>query len=336
MNGKHICLCIGLSLLISTASPGQQSELNQLGTSMANFLKIGVGARASAMGDAYVALADDISSLYWNPGGLATLQRNEVMFYFSDWLLDTKVYFFGASFRLGHVGVFGFSINTFSSGEIQETTIMEPEGTGRTFSAGDFSAGLTYSRQITDRFSAGITLKYIRESLDRENASTVAIDLGSVFVTDFLNNLRIGFAMSNLGGRMQLEGTDLALLHLQEPGVKYVRTQLGTEPWDIPLLFRFGIATDMIRQEDYRLTVSSEVMDSRDFGYRISTGGEVAFKEMIFLRGGYRFKYDETDLALGFGLKLPDVQGFGLKFDYAYEDFGILNQIQKFSLILMY
>ncbi len=336
MNRNYTFLCISLAFFISTSAFGQQSELNQVGTSMANFLKIGVGARASAMGDAYVALSDDISSLYWNPGGLASLQKNEIMFSFSDWLVDTGIYFFGASFRLENVGVFGVSMYSFTSGDIAETTVLEPDGTGRTFSAGDFSAGLTYSRQITDRFSAGITVKYIRESLDREYASTIALDVGSVFVTNFFNDLRIGFALSNLGGRMKLEGTDLAVQVLQEPGVKYVRTQLGTEPWDIPLLFRFGMATDVIQKEDFQLTVSSEVMDSRDFAYNINSGGEFAFKNMIFLRGGYKFNLDEADLTFGFGLNLPDVKGVGLKFDYAYEDFGILSQIQKFSLILRY
>jgi len=336
MNRNTTILGIGISLLLSTSAQGQQSELNQIGTSMANFLKIGVGARASAMGDAYVALSDDISSLYWNPGGLARVEGNEVMFHYIDWLLDTKIYFFGASFGNEDLGTFGFSINAFSSGEISETTIWEPDGTGRTFDVGDFAAGLTYSRRITDRFSAGITLKYIHERLDRENASTMALDVGSVFVTNFFNDLRIGFALSNLGGRMQLEGTDLAVQYLPEEGTKYVRAQLGTEPWDIPLLFRFGVATDLIRHEQYRVTLSSEVMDSRDFDYRINTGGEVALKETVFLRGGYKFREDEADLTLGFGLNLPRVQGFGLKVDFAYEDFGILNQIQMFSLTLRY
>jgi len=337
MKTKIFCPClIFLIILGNINASGQQKELTQLGTSMANFLKIGVGARATAMGDAYVALSDDISSLYWNPGGLGTLKKNEVLFQITDWLLDTRLYFFGISYRLQDLGVMGLSIYSFTSGDIEETTIWEPDGTGRTFTTSDFAAGLTFSRQITDRFSAGLTLKYISERLDREKASTVAIDVGSVFVTDFFNNMRIGFAFCNLGGRMQLEGTGLTVQYLQEPGVKYVRAQLGTEPWDIPLLIRFGVATDVIRRDNLRLTVSSEVMDSRDFIHRIATGAELALADMLFLRAGYKFRYDETGLTLGAGVNISVPQGLGMKLDYAYSGYDLLGNTQRFSITFMF
>lgn len=337
-NSKRIYLFLVYLLLVYVTVPasGQQSELNQVGTSMANFLKIGVGARAAAMGDAYVALSDDITALYWNPGGLGSLQNNEVLFQYNDWLLDTRLYFFGISYRIDRLGILGFSINSFSSGDIQETTIWEPDGTGRTFSASDFAAGLTYSRQITDRFSAGITLKYIVEQLHREKASTVAIDVGSIFVTNFLNDMRIGFALSNLGGRMQLEGTDLTYYGRVEQAIKYSRVQLGSEPWDIPLLFRLGLATDVIQSKNLRLTVATEVMDSRDFIQRIATGGELALGDMMFVRGGYKFNYDQSDLSLGAGLKLSVPPGIGLKLDYAYDNYGVFDMTQRFSIILTF
>lgn len=336
MKSKGFYLFLAFFMLGTISAFGQKTELNQKGTSMANFLKIGIGGRATAMGDAYVALSDDISSVYWNPGGLGTLKNNEALFQITNWLLDTRLYFFGISLRMGNLGVLGFNINSFYSGDIQETTIWEPDGTGRTFSASDFAAGLTYSRQITDRFSTGITLKYIYERLDREKASTLALDIGSVFITNFFNNMRIGFALSNLGGRMQLEGTDLTVQYLMEESIKYTRAQLGTEPWDIPLLFRFGMATDLIRKDNLRLTVASEVMDSRDFIHRISTGAELALNDMVFLRGGYKFKYDEEDLTLGAGLKMALPQGVGIKIDYAYANYGILNNTQRFSIIFMF
>jgi hypothetical protein len=332
------CSYLILALLIfsATFAFGQKAELTQKGTSMANFLKIGVGARASAMGGAYVALSNDVSSLYWNPGGLGMLEKNEALFQITNWIMDTKLYFVGISYKLGSLGILGFHFNSFSSGDIEETTILEPDGTKRTFTASNFAAGLTFSRQLTNRFSAGITLKYISESLDRENAETVAIDVGSVFITNFFNNLRIGFAFCNLGGRMQLQGTDLNFQHLAEPGNKYTRAELGTEPWDIPLLFRFGVATDVIRRDFITLTMSTEVMDSRDFTYRITSGGELAIKNILFLRGGYKFNYDEADLTFGAGFKLSGPSGMGIKLDYAYGNYGVLNNTEKLSIIFMF
>jgi len=333
---KHLYFFLALFVISATLAFGQKAELNQKGTSMANFLKIGIGARATAMGGAYVALSNDVSSLYWNPGGLGMLGKNEALFQITNWIMDTKLYFVGISYKLSSLGILGFHFNSFSSGDIEETTILEPEGTGRSFTASDFSVGLTFSRQLTNRFSAGITLKYISESLDRENAKTVAIDIGSIFITNFFNNLRIGFAFCNLGGRMQLAGTDLNFQHLAEPGIKYTRAELGTEPWDIPLMFRFGIATDVIRSDVITFTMSTEVMDSRDFTYRIATGGELALKDIMFLRGGYKFNYDEADLTFGVGLKLSIPSGIGLKLDYAYGNYGILNNTQILSAIFMF
>jgi hypothetical protein len=301
---------------------------------MANFLKIEVGARAAAMGGAYVALADDISSLYWNPGGLGTLQSNEILIQTTNWILDTKMNFVGIGYQLGNFGVLGLSINSFSSGDIQETTILEPEGTESTYSASDIAAGISFGRQITDRFSAGLTLKYVSEQISTERASTVAIDIGSVFRTNFLNDMRIGFALSNLGGRMQMDGSGLMIRHIVDPGAKQAPATLFTEPWDIPLLFRFGLATDIIKAENLRLTVASEIMDSRDFVDRFSMGGEIAVGEMLFLRGGYKTRYDEISLTLGAGLNLSLQSGLGLRIDYAYVDYGIFESTERYSLIL--
>ncbi|UCE19492.1 MAG: PorV/PorQ family protein [Gemmatimonadota bacterium] len=336
MNIRSLSFCLVLLILSCMTSFGQESDLNQVGTSMANFLKIGVGARATAMGDAYVAVSDDITSLYWNPGGLATLKKNEALFQITDWLLDMRLYFFGISYNTGNLGTIGCSIYSFSSGEMEETTIDKPDGTGRTFSAADFAAGLTYSKRLTDRFSAGMTLKYISERLDQEKASTVAIDVGSIFMTNFLNDMRIGFALSNLGGQMQLEGPSLTVQHIEDPGTKYTRAQLGTDSWDIPLLIRFGVATDVVRRDDLRVTIASEVMDSRDFTHRAAAGGELAVRDMVFFRGGYKIEYDEADVTLGFGLKIISSQGIEMRVDYAYGTYGLLDNAQRFSIIFAF
>jgi len=338
MGRKVLFLALSLLVLLGSvfSAQGQTSELNQIGTSMANFLKIAVGARASAMGGAFVALSDDISSLYWNPGGLGMLRHNSAIFQSTNWLLDTKFYFAGVSFYLANRGTVGLSLSSFSSGDILETTIYQPDGTGRKFDAGNFMAAATYSRQITDRFSAGLTLRYVTERLDREKAATVAIDVGSVFITNFLNNMRIGFALSNLGGRMTLSGTDLTVQYLMPPGTKYARAQLGTDPWDIPLLIRFGVATDAVRTDRFRLTLATEVLDTRDYDYRIATGAELALMNHVFLRGGYKFHFEEENFSFGGGFTAATPGGVGIQFDYAFVNHKILDHSQMFSIILSF
>jgi len=325
-------LFIFLFTCLLKAQNGSSPE--QVGTSMANFLKIGVGARALAMGDAYVALADDITSLYWNPGCLDRIPKNEMVTQYIDWILDSQIYFIGIGYKVPTIGTFGVSVHYFSSGEMEETTLQEPEGTGRTFTASDMSLGLTYSKQITDRFSTGITVKYIQETLSRESASTFAFDIGNIFETNFFNNMRIGMSLSNLGGTMRLQGVELERQYSTNPDfpTKVTRANLKTQDWNIPLFFRLGVATNVIENEQYRITVSSEVMDSRDYIHRISVGSEIAFWEKTFLRVGYKFNNDERNITLGGGVNLP-MGSSNLKINYGYGNFGVFNNTQRFSLI---
>lgn len=333
---KRTLVIFTIIVLISyQSSSAQDSDLNQVGTSMANFLKIGVGARAVSMGGAFVAISNDVSSTFWNPGGLAFTQ-NQMMFQVTNWIADTKHYFFAASYGMGDLGSLGLSVISFNSGDIEETTLYEPEGTGRNFSAGNLCAGLTLSKKFTDRFSAGVTLKYVSENLDRSSASTVAIDIGSIFITNFLNNMRIGISLSNLAGRMQLDGSDLTVQYLAENGTKYTSSQLRTESWDIPLLFRFGLATNAIETEDYRFLISSEIIDTRDYEYQSVIGGEFNYSEIISLRVGYKFNFDETSLSFGAGLNIEKISGINLNVDYSFNDYGILNTIHSVSLLFAY
>jgi len=311
--------------------------MEQIGTSMANFLKIGIGAREVAMGGAAVADCDNVTALFWNPGALDRMQKSEVIFQHASWLVNTKIYYLGAGFKIPGIGSIGISIDYFDSGDIEETTLTFPEGTGRTFNTYDLAAGLTYARNITERFSAGITVKYIQEGLDREKASTVAIDIGSVFETNFLNNLKIGMSLSNLGGRMKLAGSGLQVQYSVNPDypTKVTTADLSTEEWDIPLYFRLGVATDILKNETMRWHMTAEVMDSRDYIYRFALGSEIGFFERYFLRGGYKFMYDEEDLTLGAGVNL-DFSWAQIRLDYAFANYGVFDNTQRFSIIFAF
>jgi hypothetical protein len=342
MSKTPYLLSVILTLLISgyqveiVRAQNNDGTLEHVGTSVANYLKVGVGARASSMGGAYVALSDDITSLYWNPGGIGMVDHNEAVFSITDWFMDTKMYFFAASYNVEKFGIIGLSINSFTSGDIEETTVDQPEGTGRSFSASNHTIGLTYSKRLIDRFSMGITLKYIQENLDRTTGSAFAIDVGSIFITNFFNDMRIGFAMSNLGEQMHFSGSDLEFQVSRGQEGKPVQVSYLTQSWNLPLMFRFGLATELFDTDLYRLTVSGEVFDSRDFKYRIHSGAEFAFNEMVFLRGGYKFNYEITDFSIGGGIVLPSYQDLGIRFDYSYENHTYFGGIQKISAFITY
>lgn len=319
---------------------GQESS--QVGTSMANFLKIGAGARATAFGDAYVAIASDASATYWNPGGLGFLSRTEALFQSTSWIAGTDLYFLSIGIPVGNWGVFGASVYSFTSGDIEETTLIQPEGTGRLVSASDIAIGVSYARQLTDRFSAGMTIKYIKEQLSRESASTVAFDVGSIFITNFLHEMRIGISMSNLGGKMRLDGPDLIRSHDLAPDLptnKYVDASLSTQDWDIPLTFWIGVATDMFKTDKSSLTIAAAVNDSRDYDLRYNYGAEYGFEvtkdQKVFARVGYKDNYDEEGLTVGGGLSISLV-GYKFRADYAYVDTGRLGNSHRYSLGIVF
>lgn len=335
----YLFAAFSIVLLIQVPTVNAQNNdgtFEHVGTSAANYLKVGVGARASAMGGAYVALSDDITSLYWNPGGIGTIDNDEAVFHVTDWFMDTSMYFFGASYNIENIGIIGLSINSFSSGDIEETTIDQPGGTGRAFNTSNHTIGLTYARRLIDRFSFGVTVKYVQENLDRSGANAFAIDVGSVFTTNFLNNMRIGFAMSNLGQQLSFAGSDLDFQVSRGQEGKPVQASYLTQGWDLPLMFRFGLATELYETEYYRLTVSGEVFDSRDYRYRVHAGAEFGFREVVFLRGGYKFNYDISEYALGAGVNIPTYQDLGVRFDYSYENHEYFGAVQKISAFITY
>lgn len=319
------------TFLIGNAHAG----LNHVGTSVANFLKIGVGGKAVAMGDAFTAIADDPSALYWNPGGLGFQDDIAVHFTYTNWILDTKHNFLGVVLPMHGVGTVGLSIISFSSGDIEETTIYKPHGTGRVFNTSDLSLGLSFSRQLTDRYSVGITAKYLSEKLALESASSVALDIGSVFIVSYKYNVRMGIVLANFGGNMKMDGLDLET-SVTTDNNKQVEARLKTYSWPLPLSFRVGLATDVISTDFHRLTLAADVYDPRDFKARENLGFEYAIKSMFFIRGGYKIGYDEDSFSAGVGFNYS-VKGVGkLLFDYSFSDMGRLDNITRFTIGLSF
>ncbi len=328
---RNVCLIALAAFWVSGAHAG----LNHVGTSVANFLKIGVGGKAVAMGDAFTAIADDPSALYWNPGGLGFQKNIAVHFTYTNWILDTKHNFLGVVLPVQGVGTVGLSIISFSSGDIEETTIYKPHGTGRVFSATDLSLGLSLSRRLTDRYSVGVTAKYLSEKLALESASSVALDIGSVFIVSYKYNVRMGIVLSNFGGNMQMNGLDLET-SVTTDNNKQVEARLKTYSWPLPLIFRVGLAADLISTKFHRLTLSADVYDPRDFKARENIGFEYAIRSMFFLRGGYKIGYDEDTFAAGVGFNYR-VKGVGkILFDYSFSDMGRLDNITRFTIGLSF
>ncbi len=307
--------------------------VNYRGTSAVNFLKIGMGAKLVGIAESDITFSQDASSLFWNPGAISRINNTSAVFSYSTWLVETNLTYFAFTLPT-EFGTAGLDVTYFSSGDIEETTLEKQEGTGRVVSANDLSIGLAFAKNLTDRFSVGLKVKYIREQLVSVTADAFAFDIGSVFETSFLNNMKLGISLSNFGSQMQFDGNDLLVTHVVpgSPTNKQIPAILQTNEWNLPLFFRIGLATNAFEFENYKLAVSYAITDSRDYETRHNLGAAFTFMDVLTLRGGYRFNYDEATFSAGLGVAIPSDFMGKVMFDYAYTDFGELKDIHQLTV----
>ena len=329
-----------LARLLVALTFGVTASLAQakIGTTAAQFLGIPVGPKAIAMGSAFVASNEDVSSLYWNPGALGFATRSQVAFSNTDWLVGTNFRWVGGIFALDGVNVIGLSLTNLDYGEGEVTTVVAPDGTGERWSASDVALAVTYTRRFTDRFSIGGSGKYIYQRVHNESASTMAFDFGLLFVTGF-NEMRLGMSISNFGGDLTLDGRDLLQRVDIDPANsgsnKSLPGKLKTDDWPIPLLFRVGIAMDVIKSDLVTWTVAGDALRPSDNVETINLGTQLGWGDMIFFRVGIKgigIDEGEEGLSFGGGVKYS-LEGIAvLQADYASTQFGMFGNLNTLSV----
>lgn len=348
---RSITLLMVAALVLVVSGAWAEPKFSKVGFSGMQFLKIGAGARASAMAGAFTAVADDATALYWNPAGISRLRSINATFAHTNWFVDINNEYIACVFPGGLLGNFGFSASFLSMGEMQRTTIddittkaREDEGEGLpTFSASDFALGLTYARSLTNKFSVGLTAKYVREKIAEMSASGLSFDIGTYYLTGF-KTLRIGMAIVNYSGETQFRGTDLQK-EWKDPSWPDNFTgnqwEISSQPFPMPLQFKMGIAYDFILGRDHMLTTTGEMIHPNDGNEKVLVGLEYKWNNPIVglaLRGGYKYDPDwyETksaadNMSAGIGIS----RRFGasrISVDYAYTNMGYLENVHRFSL----
>lgn len=338
-----IKLTLGLLLVALVFPAASQDDVTKVGTTAAKFLTIPVGARATALGGAFAAMANDATAAYWNPGMLARLEKNEISFTHSKYFADLNLEFASAVFRWENFGTVAFSVLALSTGEMLVTTVDDPEGSlGSTFDVGSYAVGVSYARGLTDKFAIGGTFKYIYENIARSRASGIAIDAGTIFTTPF-NGVRLGVGISNFGQKLKISGADLLVQKDIDPSIRgnneSINANLSTDAFDLPLNLRIGLAYDAIKSESSRLTVAIDALHPNDNSESLNAGAEwTLFKDFFALRGGYRNVFldeNENSYTAGFGLQYRS-ESLRLRFDYAYADQQHLQGIHQFGFSIQY
>ena len=293
------------------------------GTASAEFLKIGVGARAAGMGETFVAVANDASALYWNPAGLAQIKENEVIVAHSNWLVDIKHDFVGAVYHITSEDAVGFSMTSLQTDDMAVTTELQPYGNGTYFRYGDIALGLTYSRRMTPQFSFGGTVRYLEETLDVLKMRSVVIDLGTYYWTG-LGSSRFSAVVSNFGGQMAPKGTVTDI-----DGSTISQFQ----QFSPPTIFRFGFAFEPYSDETHSVTTAIQLNHPNDNSENVSFGLEYQLMQTFFLRGGYKMNVEEESFSFGAGVATT-LSTVHFNVDYGYSMFGRLGGVHRLSVLL--
>lgn len=317
-------LCLPLSAQLFPDLGGQRT-----GTSSAQFLKIGMGARAIGMGASFVAVANDAEALYWNPAGLVQFDKNALVFSHNEWFVDTKLEFAGAVYHIDNANTIGFAITYLHTEDMKETTELQPFGTGRTFGFGDFLAGLSYARRMTGNFSFGITTKFMQETIAELTMRSLLFDLGTYYNTGW-RSIRFAVTVTNFGQDMRPEGS------FSFQGLDNNTTEVNNyQSFSPPTLFRIGIAANLIENERHNVTSTVQLNHPNDNSENINLGLEYWWNDMLAIRGGYTTARAEEDFSFGFGLHAP-IAIADFRLDYAFSNFGRLGNVNRFALQLLF
>ena len=330
-----------LALAVGALAPLAHAQ-DKPGTVAAPFLLMGTDARGLAMGSAQTAAARGAEALHWNPAGIAdptARGTGSAVFSTQRWIVDTQHSFVGATLDGGTIGTFGLSVTALDYGDEPVTTEERPDGTGELYSALDLAVGVSYARALTQQFSVGATAKLVRQQIWNESASGAALDLGVRYETGF-RGLVIGATMSNFGSDLRMAGRDLRRRYDQDPEStgddEEIPANLEVDAWPIPLAFGVGISAEAVRSGDLALTVSAEGQAPSDNSQSANFGAELAYRDLVYVRGGYRQAFssiaEDGGWSAGFGLQYDLDDALGVRFGYVMQEVEPFGTPQMFSL----
>lgn len=319
-----------------------RKNVSKRGTTAASFLEIGASARAMAMGGAFTAIADDPTAIYWNVAGIAKMEKSGIVFNHSEWIGNTRYDFLAGAINLGRYGAVGLSLTSLTMDEMPVTTVDYPEGTGQVFGAASYAVSVAYAIRLTDKFSIGFNPKIIHEVIWDMNATGLGIDVGMHYETPF-KNVILAFSMTNFGGKMSMNGENSRVLYDPDPlhdgNNDRITALLETDKWALPLNFRIGIMYRLMNTALHKAFLEIDAQHPNNDYESVNLGFEYTFNQRYSIRGGYKnlfLKDAEEHLTFGGGIRYPLVNQFMLTFDYAYVNFGRLEDVNKFSIGILF
>ena len=322
---RKIAIHILITLL---AVPLVQAQLlprlggQRAGISALTFLKIDPSPRSAAMAGAHASLDGDAFATYWNPAAVADAKSLTLGASNTFWVAGINHAFFSA-IKPTKIGNFALSLTSLTTGAMERRTEFQPNGTGQYFFASNTAVGLTYSQQLTDFFSYGVTLKYVNESLAEFTAHTGVLDLGFLYRTD-VKDLSFAVSLQSFGTNSKLKGD-------YEPDVLDPKP-IVLESYPAPTLFKLSISMIPWKRDDMSLTTIVQLNHPNDNAENIRLGVEYEYRKLLFARVGYKINVtDQIYPTAGLGIRTR-LGSHPLTFDYAVDPTPYLGWIHRIGL----
>jgi hypothetical protein len=338
MNKK--ILVTALALLFAVSAYAGEEKRGEAGFM---FLKVPMGARETALGTTGLTHSSGAAAMYWNPANVSLIDGPSFSFSYLNHFAGISTNYAALAFPMSDIGVFGLSLNYMSYGDITRTTVANPDGGVGTYAPYELALGFTYSKQITDRVSGGMTVKFINSKIDLVEAMAYSFDFGFTYNTDF-RGLKLAFAASNLGPQSRYEGDGLIRTTVVDASTNETAfLRYGSEPFELPASVSFGASMDVWRDEQNSVTGVVEQNINSFQVSRTNFGGEYGFQNMFFVRGGFTTslkkdrdyktgKAGQAGMTFGAGVNYKFTDQFGAAVDYGYLDMGQLGGTHRFSV----
>jgi len=301
---------------------------SRTGGSGMQFLKIQHDARSTAMAGAVVGISNDVSALYWNPAGITSSDSGKVNFMLSNtrYYANTSANFAGAIIKSGPLSFIGLQFLSLNYGDMEETTVFQPYGTGRNVNLSNVLIGLSYAQILTDNFSFGITGKWAHEGIADVRVNNFLFDLGLTYNIG-IKHSKFGVTFSNFGLNVSPTG-EVRILKLNGDN-----TVSNFSEVSVPSIFRVGGAFDPIHTNNHILTLAGQLNHPTDNNETFAVGTEYSYKRLFYGRAGYEFGSDENYSfpTTGFGLRLPKKYG-NFRFDYSLSTKARLGNLHRLTL----
>ena len=331
MNMKLRTLVLISLLLIGNGAVAQEI-FEKVGTAGAHFLNVSVDASVRGMGDALTAQKKtDAFSTHYNPATLVYVPNYSASFGMVSYFADISVSGGGVAYKLPGIGTAALTYKSLNSGPMEETTVLQQDGTGNTFEWSDVAIGVSFARAFTDRFSFGMNLNYVNQSISAYDlsASVWSVDLGTFYMTGY-KSLRLGMTIRNFGPELDFETS-----FTDYNNGEIIPEESEYRAFHMPLTFQVGVAMDFLEDtKNHLLTVAIDAVHPNESAERLNVGLDYSFMNTIHLRGGKWLVTPGAEpyshLFGGVGFELASIG----RFDYAVSSYDLLGTIHQFSLTI--